>query len=340
MNFAHHTPPRKTPHSRNAAAPWVVAVLLFLTSLAHAEDKTYTAQVVKYPYTLESDTVVGAPRRHEVKPGESLLDIARAYGLGYNEMALLYPRMDPWLPPRQKHLIVPTIWVLPPTRFEELVINIPELRLYFFDKKSRTVQTYPIGIGDEGWETPLGVGHIAEKRPNPAWYIPESLQAKYGMKVMPPGPENPLGEYMMKLSLGPYGIHGTHMPWGVGRLVSHGCIRCYPEHIRILYPQVAVGTRLEIIYEPVKLGVKNGRVYVEAHPDVYGKIGDYTLYATEKLNRSPWAAKIDRKRFALAVRLQNGVPTDVGTIDDAPPTTLVEERDRPKNRLDFGRSVF
>ncbi len=330
----------KTRLGRKTPALWTLAVLLFLTSLAHAEDNTYTAQVVKYPYNLETDTVVGAPRRHEVKPEESLLDIARAYGLGYNEMALLYPRMDPWLPPRQKHLIVPTTWVLPPTRLEELVINVPELRLYFFDKKSRTVQTYPIGIGDEGWETPLGVGYIAEKRPNPAWYIPESLQAKYGMKVMPPGPENPLGEYMMKLSLGPYGIHGTHMPWGVGRLVSHGCIRCYPEHIRILYPQVAVGTRLEIIYEPVKLGVKNGRVYVEAHPDVYGKLGDYTRYAVEKLDRSPWAAKVDRKRFDLAVRLQNGVPTDVGALNGAPPTTLVEDMERRKNSLDFGRGTF
>lgn len=305
-----------------------------------ADQTNYTAQVVKYPYHLDSETVVGRPRLHQVKQGETLLDIARLHGLGYNEMALLYPRMDPWLPPKQKSLIVPTLWVLPPTKLEELVINIPELRLYFFDKKSKTVQTYPIGIGDEGWETPIKTGYIAEKRPNPAWYIPESLQAKYGMKVMPPGPENPLGEYMMKLSIGPYGIHGTHMPWGVGRLISHGCIRCYPEHIRILYPQVAVGTRLEIIYEPLKLGVKNGRVYVEAHPDVYRKIDDYTRYAMEKLDKSPWAFRVDRKRFALAVRLQNGVPTDVSTLGGPPSTTLAEETGRLIFMLDSGGNAF
>lgn len=322
----------------------IIAVIFVLASAlpmaSRAEQKVYTAHVVKYPYQLDSETVVGLPRLHQVKQAETLLDIARAYGLGYNELALLYPRMDPWLPPKQKSLLVPTLWVLPPTRLEELVINIPELRLYFFDKKSKTVQTYPIGIGDEGWETPIKVGYIAEKRPNPAWYIPESLQAKYGMKVMPPGPENPLGEYMMKLSIGPYGIHGTHMPWGVGRLVSHGCIRCYPEHIRILYPQVAVGTRLEIIYEPLKLGVKNGRVYVEAHPDVYRKIDDYTRYAMEKLDRSPWASRVDRRRFALAVRLQNGVPTDVSVVGGPPSTTLADEAGRLKNTLDFGGNAF
>ncbi|MEJ5347147.1 MAG: L,D-transpeptidase family protein [Desulfosoma sp.] len=324
---------------------WMLTVGIFLLTqvfpvVTFADGTKYTAQVIKYPYNFESETVVGKPRLHLVKQGESLLDIARAHGLGYNEMALLYPLMDPWLPPKQTRLMIPTLWVLPPTRLEALVINIPELRLYFFDKSSKTVQTYPIGIGDEGWETPIKEGYIAEKRPNPAWYIPESLQAKYGMKVMPPGPENPLGEYMMKLSIGPYGIHGTHMPWGVGRLVSHGCIRCYPEHIRILYPQVAVGTRLEIIYEPVKLGIKNGRVYVEAHPDVYKKIPDYQRYAMEKLDRSPWASKVDRRRFALAVRLQNGVPTDVSTLEPPIFTILVEDLRSSKNPLDFGRNAF
>ncbi|ROR03097.1 L,D-transpeptidase family protein [Desulfosoma caldarium] len=318
----------------------IIFFISVLSGTSQAEQNVFTAEIFKYPYDLDSQTVVGQPRLHQVKQGESLLDIARTYGLGYNEMALLYPRMDPWLPPKQKSLIIPTLWVLPPTRLEELVINIPELRLYLFDKKSKTVQTYPIGIGDEGWETPIKVGYIAEKRPNPSWYIPESLQAKYGMKVMPPGPENPLGEYMLKLSIGPYGIHGTHMPWGVGRLVSHGCIRCYPEHIRLLYPQVAVGTRVEIIYEPLKLGIKNGRVYVEAHPDVYRKIDDYTRYAMEKLDQSSWASRVDRRRFALAVRLQNGVPTDVSTVERVPSTTLAEDAGTLKEILDFGANTF
>jgi len=277
-------------------------------SLAEEE---FNAEIVRYPYRVPDLTVIGAPTTYSVKNNDTMLDIARRNGLGYNEMNLVYPAMDPWVPPNKKNLIVPTFWVLPPNQHEQLVINLPELRLYYFDRSSGTVQTYPIGIGDEGWESPLGSFHIVEKRPNPSWYIPLSLQAKYGMAVMPPGPENPLGEYMMKFSAGAYGVHGTAMPWGVGRLVSHGCIRCYPEHIKLLYPQVSIGTKLEIIYEPIKFGMKGGQVFVEAHPDVYRRIPDYHSYAMQKLAQNPNAPKVDERLYWVAVSLQSGVPMNV-----------------------------
>jgi len=288
-------------------------LLLFCVTLSHKAfaEEDFTAEIVRYPYQIPDLTVIGAPTTYSVRNKDTMLDIARRNGLGYNEMNLLYPGMDPWVPPNKKSLIVPTFWVLPPSQHQQLVINLPELRLYYFDRTSGTVQTYPIGIGDEGWESPLGSFHIVEKRPNPSWYIPLSLQAKYGMAVMPPGPTNPLGEYMMKFSAGAYGVHGTAMPWGVGRLVSHGCIRCYPEHIRLLYPQVSIGTKLEIIYEPIKFGLKNGQVYVEAHPDVYRRIPDYYAYAMEKLGQYPLAQKIDEKRYWVAISLQSGVPINV-----------------------------
>jgi L,D-transpeptidase ErfK/SrfK len=273
-----------------------------------AEDE-FTAEVIRYPYQIPNNSVIGNPTTHPVRPKQTMLDIARTYGLGYNELELLYPQIDPWVPPNEKSIIIPSSWVLPPTQHEQLVINVPELRLYFFNNSS--VQTYPIGIGDEGWETPLGSFHIVEKRPNPSWYIPLSLQAKYGMAVMPPGPTNPLGDYMMKFSAGAYGIHGTAMPWGVGRLVSHGCIRCYPEHVKLLYPQVKIGAKLEIIYEPLKFGERDGRIFVEAHPDVYRKIPDYYAYAMEKLSRYPLAQQVDQRRFLVAISLKSGVPVNV-----------------------------
>jgi L,D-transpeptidase ErfK/SrfK len=286
----------------------------------------YVAEVKRFSYSLREPvvTVVGSPTLHTLRSGETLLDIARLYGMGYNEVDLFYPKLDPWLPPVSKTLLMPSQWILPPSRHEELVINVPELRLYYFEKSRGTVQTYPIGIGDEGWETPLGSFSITEKRPNPAWYIPASLQAKYGMAVMPPGPENPLGEFVMKFSAGAYGVHGTAMPWGVGRLVSHGCIRCYPEHIRILYPQVRMGAHLEIIYEPIKLGRMNNQIFVEVHPDVYQKIGDFRQYAEQKLQSSGWAAQVDMTRFSMAVQLQNGAPINVTA---APPLTTVSAKD-------------
>jgi L,D-transpeptidase ErfK/SrfK len=292
-------------------AVWLPA--LTISPARCSAEEQYTAVVKPYPYSLgePSTTVVGAPTQHTVHAKETLLDIARANGLGYNEIVLFYPKLDPWLPPVSKTILMPSQWVLPPTKYEELVINIAELRLYFFQKGAGTVQTYPIGIGDEGWESPLGTFFINEKRPSPTWYVPASLQAKYGMASMPPGPENPLGEFVMKFSAGPYGIHGTAMPWGVGRLVSHGCIRCYPEHIRILYPQVKVGAKLEIIYEPIKLGKKNEQIYVEVHPDVYQRIPDFDQYAADKLQASGWADQVDMSRYSMAIHLQNGAPINV-----------------------------
>jgi L,D-transpeptidase ErfK/SrfK len=275
------------------------------------KEEEFTASVQKFEYRIPDLTVVGSPRWYNIKAKDTLLDIARRSGLGYNSVELLFPKMDAWIPPRGKRIFLPTFWVLPPSQHYQLVINVPELRIYFFDQRSSTVQTYPIGIGDEGWESPLGTFYVNEKRPNPYWYIPASLQEKYGMAVMPPGPENPLGEFTMKFSAGAYGVHGTSMPWGVGRLVSHGCIRCYPEHIRILYPQVAIGTKIEIIYEPVKFGRKNGRIFVQAFPDVYKKIPDYAKYAFDKLAQYPLAKDVDQRKFMVAMSLQNGVPTDV-----------------------------
>jgi len=293
-----------------------LAAAVMITLGAAAAQAEPEGGVRRYPYDPSRLTVVGKPQWHKVKAGETMLDIARNYGLGYNDVTLVYPNMDPWLPPTKRSVMVPSLFVLPPTQLSQLVINIPELRIYFFDAKSRTVQTYPIGIGDEGWETPLGVGFIREKREHPTWYIPASLQAKYQAATMPPGPDNPLGDYFMGLSLGAYGIHGTAMPWGVGRLVSHGCIRCYPEHILLLYPQVAIGTKLEIIYQPVKIGRIDEQIFVEAHPDVYQRVGDYTAYGLDKLQASGLGDLVDRDRLLLALRLQNGVPTNVSRISN------------------------
>jgi L,D-transpeptidase ErfK/SrfK len=295
---------------RTAGPSFFLVIVLLFSSLCFAEEE-YHATVQKFEYLEPDLTVVGAPKSYSFGPNDTLLDIARRSGLGYNAVELLFPKMDAWVPPNGKRVFLPTFWVLPPSQYHQLVINVPELRLYFFDQKTSTVQTYPIGIGDEGWESPLGTYFINDKRPSPAWYVPASLQEKYGMAVMPPGPENPLGEFVMKFSAGAYGVHGTHQPWGVGRLVSHGCIRCYPEHIRILYPQVPMGTKLEIIYEPLKFGRKNGQIFVQAFPDVYKKIPDYAKYAFDKLAQYPFAKDVDQKKFMVVMSLQNGVPTDV-----------------------------
>jgi len=265
----------------------------------------------KLSLDLKADTVIGLLEEYTVKEKDTLLDVARDHDLGFNEMEALYPNIDPWVPPRGMKLIIPSQWVLPPTKKFGLLLNIAEMRLYYFLKSIQMVRTYPIGIGDLGWFSPEGTFWITEKRKKPTWYIPQSLQEKYQMKVMPPGPENPLGDYCLSLSIPGYGIHGTNFPWAVGRLVTHGCIRLYPEDIEKLFPVVAIKTPVEIIYEPVKVGLKQGRIFIEIHPDVYQKIPDLTEYGLNKIKSLGLAEKINQDLLLKALAEKQGIPLDI-----------------------------
>jgi L,D-transpeptidase ErfK/SrfK len=256
-------------------------------------------------------TVVGSPQRHPVKRGEDLLDIARHYGLGYSELAVFYRNWDPFLPPAGAEVMIPSMWIVPTGYNATLVVNTGEMRLYFFVQNGAQVYTFPIGMGVLDFKTPSGTFRVIEKKVNPAWHIPKNLQRKYEMAVMPPGPDNPLGQYKLTLSWGDYGIHGTHMPLGVGRLVSHGCTRMYPEHIKKLFPMVSVGTRVEYIYEPAKIGFLQGRIFLSVHEDVYFKIRSMLLHVLGMLERRGLMEQVDLRRVMQAVEEQNGLPLDI-----------------------------
>jgi L,D-transpeptidase ErfK/SrfK len=261
-------------------------------------------------------TVIGALRKHTVKPKETLLDVARVHGLGFHEIEILYPRIDPWIPKAGTRLTIPTLWILPPTKRQGIVVNIPELRLYRFFPKTQTVRTYPVGIGDLETETPLGTYRVARKDVDPEWKVPPDRQAKYGYEIMPPGPDNPLGQYWIGLSNRKYGIHGTNNAWSIGRSVSGGCIRLYPEHISRLYKEVPLGTYVEIIYEPVKFGYWKGRIYIEVHPDLYEKIDDMEEHAMNLLDRRGLRNHVSVEKVKKAVERKNGLPVAVGTLPE------------------------
>jgi L,D-transpeptidase ErfK/SrfK len=262
----------------------------------------------------ESRTVIGFTQSHTVKPEETLLDIARHYGLGFNELQLLYPTVDPWIPKPGQCLDIPTQWILPKKTKGGIVINVPEFRLYWFIPKTRLVSTYPVGIGVLDWRTPEGRYRVVERELNPTWEIPKSLQEKYGVAQMPPGPDNPLGDRWLGLSGSGYGIHGTNFPWGVGRLVSHGCIRLYPEHIERLFDEVTMGTPVEIIYEPVKIGVMDGKIYIEVHPDIYAKIPNQAEYARNRIEQWGLLEYVSSRLVMDALRKCNGVPVPIGIV--------------------------
>ena len=254
-------------------------------------------------------TIIGSPATHVAKFKDTLLDIARLNHLGYQELKRANPRVDPWLPGDGTRVTIPAQWILPEAPREGLVLNIPEMRLYYYLPGSR-VMTFPLGVGVDGQETPAGSYRIGQKRTNPVWYVPVSIQAEmeHPRKTVPPGPNNPLGKYWMRLSHTTYGIHGTNNPWAIGRRVTHGCIRLYPEDIAFLYPRVPKDTPVRVIYQHAKVGVRDGKAYFQIYRD--GKAGDGELMAA--LIRQIRELNLDadlRKVRELLLELPDGAMT-------------------------------
>ena len=228
-------------------------------------------------FILESpqQSVVGEPQIVFASATDTFSDLAREYGLGYDELVAANPGIDPWLPGDNTPLLLPTQYVLPDTPHEGLVLNIASKRLFYYpahtDGQAAQVMTFPIGIGRVGWETPLGSTSVVSKARDPHWYVPASVRLEHSLagdplpSVVLPGPDNPLGRFVLKLEMPGYLIHGTNQPYGVGMRVSHGCVRLYPENIELLYSLTAIGEPVRIINEPYLAGWQNGELFFESH---------------------------------------------------------------------------
>lgn len=271
-----------------------------------------------YPYSLNT-TLIGTMRYYEVKENESLIEIARIFNLGFNEIADANPGLDPFVPPPGKKIKIPTLWILPEKRPPGgIVINLSEMRLYYFLKKGkkRLVKTYPVGIGDEGAETPTGVFKITHKIEAPAWHVPESIRKERPElpPVVPPGPDNPLGSHALRLSNSSILIHGTDKPWGIGRRVSHGCIRLYPEDIVKLFYDVNVGLDVYIVREPIKIGRKGKELYIEVHKDSAFNDMNYFDEAIKALVNKNLISYVELDKLYKAVKRKDGIPVKIGSI--------------------------
>jgi L,D-transpeptidase ErfK/SrfK len=244
-----------------------------------------TAGGAEFLLPQNGDNVVGIVTTAIAEHADTLLDIGRRYGVGYEEIISANPGVDPWLPGAGTEILIPGRFILPDTPREGVVVNLPEHRLYYYPPakagEPRVVRTYPISTGKMDWKTPLGVTRIVSKQERPNWYPPPSVLAEHEArgdplpKVVPPGPDNPLGEHAMRLGIpgGAYLIHGTNRPAGVGMQVTHGCIRLFPEDIAELFGLVPVNTRVNLIDQPSKVGWHRGTLYVERHPLLEGGAG-------------------------------------------------------------------
>ena len=265
------------------------------------------------PEECKGVEIIGETCRVMVLPGDSLIEMAREYDLGFNEIEAANPTLDAYVPTPGAAVTLPTSWIIPRAAAPgRVVVNLSEMRLFQIPRNPGPVTTFPVGIGTEGWATPVGTFKVIQKQVNPAWYPPASIRREEPdlPAMVPPGPDNPLGTHALRLSKGSILIHGTDTPFAVGRRASHGCLRLYPEDIPVLYGQVPVGAEVRIVREPVKVGVRRGRVHVEVHPDEDAKV-DLAAEARRLLEKRGLMGSVDAEKLAEALKDLRGLPVDV-----------------------------
>lgn len=278
--------------------------------------------------------IFGQIRTTQASSAETLLDIARQYDIGQIEILLANPNVDRWLPENGATVILPSRYIIPQAKRKDLLLNLPEMRIYYFPEPQKgekpMVITHPVGIGRMDWITPLGTTRIVEKKKDPTWIPPKSLQMdriangeQPYPSIVPPGPTNPLGRHAMRLGIGSgsYLIHGTIKPFGVGMRVSAGCVRMYPEDIEALFDKVPIGTQVQIVNQPIKLGWLLDSLFIELHPPleedeakyanykqmVAAAINDFLVLNSNKKS-IPIDFEIDQEALKQAIMEKSGIP--------------------------------
>lgn len=266
----------------------LAAVFLLTAGITQAE---------VYDLPAKGNDLIGHSLHIKTAYEDTFVALARRYNVGYRELELANPGVDPWLPGDGTAITIPKRYILPDAPRQGIVVNLAEMRLYYYPPKSSQyagkVFTYPMGIGRQGWSTPLGTTTITHKKAHPAWHPPKSIRKEHAAKgdplpqVVPAGPDNPLGQYAMYLGFPTYLMHGTNKPAGIGMRVSHGCLRLFPEDIAALFSMVKAGTKVTIVNQPYKFGWHDDELYMEAHPpDASGesKVRSYTPWVKALVN--------------------------------------------------------
>ncbi|QSA95815.1 L,D-transpeptidase family protein [Methylococcus sp. EFPC2] len=311
--------------------PFRLSLLLPLALLAACSwqpvVREQAAPVPVTPETVEShdfglnteNSVVGRLATVPVQEGDTLLDIARHYGLGHSHIAEANPGIDVWLPQPDARAVLPLQFILPDAPRKGVVINLATMRLFRYTK-SGELRTYPVGIGREGRSTPTGAMAIDRKAEHPTWHVPESIRKDHQAKgdplpaVVSPGPDNPLGDYAFYLNKPNYLIHGTNKPYSIGFRASNGCLRLYPEDIEKLYGDVAVKTPIRIVNQPYLIGWLDGEPYLEAHEpfeEADAKRLVKELNAKLKQIEKKQGIKLDWPKIDATLTQARGLPTPI-----------------------------
>lgn len=279
---------------------------------------------LELPLPAPGDDIVGQVQVIKAKYEDTFADLGVANDLGYLEMVVANPGVDPWLPGAGAEVVLPTRFILPPGPREGIVINLAEYRMYYFPKGQNVVHTFPLGIGREGWGSPIAKTTITAKTPNPGWTPPASIRAEHAADgdplpaYVPPGPNNPLGPFKFTLGTPGYLIHGSNKKFGIGMRVSHGCFRMLNHNVLELAKMAPVGTSVRIINEPYKFGMSNGKVYLEAH----APLDDHGVPSVVDKHAAVINALLKRDELAGQMRLDWEVVREVVAAEDGMPIEI------------------
>jgi L,D-transpeptidase ErfK/SrfK len=306
--------------------------------------------------------IVGYVQKTVVGKEDTLPDIARRFDVGYEEILLANPGVDPWLPGVGREVVVPTQFILPAAPHEGVVVNVAAMRIFYYPPHKKgepqVVFTHPIGIGKVGWKTPEGTTKIVSRQKDPVWVVPKSVRDEHlenGDKlpgIVPAGPDNPLGAYAFRLGWPSYLIHGTNKPYGVGMRSSHGCMRLYPEDIAVFFDLIPIGTKVTIVNQPYVFGWRDGTLYLQAYAVMEDDSREWSknrkrLLAnllSPKLRRriSDHDSEIDWQRVGELAHAPRGVPVSVtgdhAGIDEVIAQSLLVENTLPAGSNWDGKS--
>ncbi|TWI53459.1 L,D-transpeptidase ErfK/SrfK [Pseudomonas duriflava] len=310
-----------------------VACLSLATLLAAG-----SASALELPLPPPGEDIVGQVQVIKAAYEDTFADLGERYDIGYLEMVAANPGVDAWLPGAGTEVVLPTRFILPPGPREGVVINLAEYRMYYYPKDGSSVFTYPLGIGREGWGSPITNTRITGKIKDPSWYPPASIRAEHAAegdplpKVVPPGPDNPLGPYKMTLALPGYLIHGSNKKFGIGMRVSHGCFRMLNNNLTELVGMIPVGTPVRIINEPYKFGISDGKLYLEAHEPLSTDDGQpamldrHTAVVNAMIRREDLNGQVDLNWDLVRdiVTAQDGLPVEVAKPNASEQTATLQ----------------
>ncbi|OGT37762.1 MAG: hypothetical protein A3F11_01100 [Gammaproteobacteria bacterium RIFCSPHIGHO2_12_FULL_37_14] len=295
---------------------WSV-IIVFLLNYTNAFAATYQLPA-------NNEAVIGQVQYHSTSSGENVVTVAKQYDLGYNAIASANPHLNMARGfPSGSNLQIPTQHLLPNQPRQGIVINLPEMRMYYFLENSHEVLTYPIGIGKIGKMIPITKTSITRKTKDPIWIPPQDIREfnlQQGIvlpSIMPPGPDNPLGPYAIYMRIPTYLIHSTIFPESVGRRASFGCIRMYESDIQTFFPSVHGGIPVVIINSPVKVAWQNNRLYVEAHHALEEHNGAFDtslpgiVHVVNNASRNR-PTLVDWQLVSYLAKERDGLPHEVG----------------------------